>query len=101
VGLVYADPPMWALKAFARPLLARLMGVPTGLSLDDADVAFMAEMMDSFFPIAPRVRGIVFDAYVSNPDVNSYLLERLTVPTLVIHAKDDQLCSFAAAGPVG
>jgi pimeloyl-ACP methyl ester carboxylesterase len=34
---------------------------------------------------------------VSNPDVNTYPLERVAVPTLFVHAQDDSLASFDAA----
>lgn len=95
--LVYADPPMWALKVFARPFFTRLIGVPRGFPIDDAAARYIAEMTDSFFPVGPRVTGIVFDAYVSNPAVNGYPLESLRVPTLLVHTRDDPFCSFAAA----
>ena len=40
---------------------------------------------------------MAFDAFVSDPDVNSYPLEALTVPVLIVHAKDDHLVSYDAA----
>ena len=40
---------------------------------------------------------MAFDAFVSNVDVNSYALETIRVPTLLIHAKDDPLVSHDAA----
>ena len=48
-------------------------------------------------PVTDRVQGIDFDAFVSNVDVNNYELERITVPTLVVHTKDDPLISYEAA----
>jgi len=50
--------------------------------------------MDSFFPVGPRRRGIIFDAYDSNPDIARYPFEELAVPTLVVHARDDPLASY-------
>jgi pimeloyl-ACP methyl ester carboxylesterase len=50
--------------------------------------------MDSLFPIRPRKPGVLFDLYVSNPDVQTYPLEKLSVPTLIINAKDDGLSAF-------
>ena len=44
-----------------------------------------------------RVAGAVFDAYISNPAVNDLPIEKITVPTIIIHAKDDPLCVFAPA----
>lgn len=95
--LLYADPPMWALKTFARPALLQVMGVPRGLPLTPEDREFLAEMADSIFPVGPRAQGAIFDAYVSAPDVNDYPLEEIGVPTLVVHAQDDPLCSHDAA----
>jgi pimeloyl-ACP methyl ester carboxylesterase len=36
----------------------------------------------------------LFDLYVSNPDVQTYPLEQIAVPTLIINAKDDGLSAF-------
>ena len=41
--------------------------------------------------------GYNFDLYVSNAAVNSYTLEAIRVPTLIIHTKDDQLASHEAS----
>ena len=93
----YGDVPMWALKAFAPSVLARLMGVPPGFPRDEEQARVAAELADSIFPVGPRAKGAAFDAFVSNPDVNGYPLEDLQVPTLVMHARDDPLASYAAA----
>ena len=57
----------------------------------------MARMLESIFPIGPRVAGAVTDAYRTNPEVSDYPFEDLQVPTLVIHAVDDPLASPEAA----
>jgi pimeloyl-ACP methyl ester carboxylesterase len=41
--------------------------------------------------------GFNFDLFVSNADVNSYNLEAIRVPTLIVHTKDDQLASHEAS----
>ncbi len=94
---LYRDPVMWTLKVFNRPMLARLMGVPNGFPHDAEQAQFVSEMLDSIFPVDLRANGIIFDAFVSNPEVNSYHLEALGVPTLLIHAEDDPMIPFAAA----
>jgi pimeloyl-ACP methyl ester carboxylesterase len=48
---------------------------------------------DLFFPFKPRRDGAVFDGFVSNLAADRFPLEELTVPTLVINARDDT--SFA------
>jgi pimeloyl-ACP methyl ester carboxylesterase len=55
--------------------------------------------MDSLFPIHPRKRGVLFDLYVPNPAMQAYPLEQISVPTLIINAKDDGLSAFGNAAP--
>ena len=47
------------------------------------------------FPLSPE--GFNFDLYISNADVNDYKLEAISVPTLIVHTKDDQLASHEAS----
>jgi len=95
--LLNRDLPIWTLKVLNRRLLARLAGVPRGFRCSVEDDRYLSEFIDNFFPVAPRAEGIDFDAFTSNPDVNSYPLEQLTVPTLLIHARDDPLACYQAA----
>ena len=95
--LIYRDLPMWALKVFARPVLHRQIGIPASFPLPAGDERVISDLVDSFFPVALKTRGVDFDAFVSDPDVNSYPLEKLIVPTLIVHAKDDSLVSYDAA----
>lgn len=95
--IFYSDWAMWALKTFARPMFARLMGIPKGFPKDTDDAQMMDQMMDSIFPVAPRAEGAIFDAYISNPEINTYPLEELRVPTLIVHTRDDPLASYDAA----
>lgn len=48
-------------------------------------------------PISSRTRGVLNnDMYVSNPDINSgYEFEKISVPTLMVHAVDDPLIPIA------
>ena len=88
--------PMWAMKTFAPSTMARLVSaVPIGFTMTAQDVRFVAEFIDSLFPVMRE--GYVFDASVSNADVNDYNLEAISVPTLIVHTKDDQLASHEAS----
>ncbi len=95
--LLYADLPLWVMKQFARTQFARLMGVPAGFPKTPEQAQQMDEMVESIFPIGPRTAGAVFDAYVSNPSVNGIPIDKITVPTIIVHAKDDPMCAFAPA----
>jgi len=76
--------------------MARLVAaVPKGFAMSREDARFVDEFIDSLFPV--RQEGLDFDLYVSNAAVNDYNLEALTVPTLIVHTKDDQLASHEAS----
>jgi hypothetical protein len=78
--------------------MSRSPSAKLGQPDDIATVAvFVSEFIDSMFPIAAKARGVMFDAFVSNADVNDCDLEAITVPTLVIHTKDDRLIYYDAA----
>ena len=82
---------------FVRPMFARLMGVPEGFPRSDLDARVIAQMVESIFPIGSRARGATFDAYVANPEIGTYPVETLQIPTLLVHATDDPLASYKAA----
>jgi pimeloyl-ACP methyl ester carboxylesterase len=87
---------MWALKTFAPLTMARLVAaVPKGFAMTSEDARFVNEFIDSLFPMRPE--GFNFDLYVSNADVNDYNLQAISVPTLIVHTKDDQLASHDAS----
>ena len=88
--------PLWILWTFAPSMMVRLVaGVPKGFALSSEDARFVSEFIDSLFPVSPE--GVDFDAFVSNADVNDYNLEAITVPTLIVHTKDDQVASHGAS----
>jgi pimeloyl-ACP methyl ester carboxylesterase len=87
---------MWALRALAPSTMARLVAaVPKGFAMSSDDVRYVNEFIDTLFPMSPE--GYNFDLFVSNADVTNYNLEAITVPTLIIHTKDDQLASHEAS----
>lgn len=95
--MFYNDLAMWLLRVIAPPMTAGLMGVPKGFPKNDEQATYVEEMLDSIFPLGPRAAGAIFDAFSSNPEINDYPLEQITIPTLIVHAKDDPLASFEAA----
>jgi pimeloyl-ACP methyl ester carboxylesterase len=88
--------PLWVLRTFAPSLAVRLVaGLPRAFAMSREDARFVTEFIDSLFPVSPE--GVDFDAFVSNAAVNDYNLERISVPTLILHTKDDQLASHDAS----
>jgi pimeloyl-ACP methyl ester carboxylesterase len=86
-----SDLAFWLLKRYTPSLFARILGMPKGFHPTPDQRQRMVEVEESFFPIRPRKAGVLFDLYVSNPDVQGYLLEEIAAPTLIINAKDDGL----------
>jgi len=96
VRLTNRQLPMWALKTFAPSTMARLVSaVPKDFVFTAEDTRFLSEFIDSLFPVMPE--GYDFDACVSNAAVNDYTLEAISVPSLIVHSKDDQLASHEAS----
>ena len=88
--------PLWVLRTFAPSIMVRLVaGLPKGFAMSREDARFVTEFIDSLFPVSPE--GVDFDAFVSNADVNDYNLEAISVPTLIVHTKDDQVASHEAS----
>ena len=87
---------MWALRTFAPSTMIRMVAaVPKEFVITSEDARYANEFIDSLFPVSTD--GFVFDAFVSNADVNGYNLEAISVPTLIAHTKDDQLASHDAS----
>jgi pimeloyl-ACP methyl ester carboxylesterase len=87
----------WALKTYTPRLELRVLGVPKSFHPTPEQWAIVAEDEDSLLPVRPRKKGALFDLYVSNPDVQHYPLEEISVPTLIMNAKDDSLSAFTNA----
>ena len=92
-----SDLVFWLLGRSGSTLTARILGMdghfrPVGSQRDA-----IQDTWTSLFPIAPRKRGVLHDLYVSNPDVQGYPLEEISVPTLIINARDDAMSAYRNA----
>jgi hypothetical protein len=77
---------MWALRTFASATMVRMVAaVPKGFVMTSEEARDVDEFIDSLFPVSAA--GFIFDAFISNADVNDYHLEALSVPTLIAHTK--------------
>lgn len=86
-----SDRLMWTVRRHFPNRLTRLMGVPADQPLAAADRGRLEAELDGLFPVTRRVDGALFDAFVSNPDVNAINFRDMSTPTLVVHARDDAL----------
>jgi pimeloyl-ACP methyl ester carboxylesterase len=96
-ALFGSDRFFWILKSYAPSLFAPILGMPKDFHPVPGERERIEQTMDSLFPIHPRKPGVLFDLYVSNPDVQTYPLQEIAVPTLIINAKDDGLSAFGNA----
>ena len=76
-------------------MLFRSAAVPKEFEMTNEGARYVYEFIDSLFPVSDD--GFIFDAFLSNADVNGYNLEAISVPTLIVHTRDDQLASHQAS----
>lgn len=95
-ALFSTDFPYWLLEKIARPNLEPIFDVRpelrSGLSAEEE--TFVAEMIAGFLPVTARIAGVGNEGAAIDPAVD-YPIERIGVPTLVIHARDDGINPYA------
>lgn len=86
----YAGPPAFLCNDFTMFLISPLFNPIMGME---------PSTIYSMIPIEERKDGVILDASVTNLDMarnyDDYPIENLQVPTLIFHAKDDKLASYA------
>ena len=86
----YAGPPAFLCNDYAMFLMNPFFEPVMGM---DASTIY------GMLPVGERKAGVILDASITNPDMarnyDSYIIEDLQVPTLILHAKDDKLASYA------
>lgn len=86
----YAGPPAFLCNDYAMFLMNPLFEPVMGM---DASTIY------GMLPVGERKAGVILDASITNPDMarnyDSYIIEDLQVPTLILHAKDDKMASYA------
>ena len=85
----YAGPPAFLCNNYAMFLLSPLFEPVMGM---DSSTIY------GLLPVRERKAGVILDAAITNPDMarnyDSYIIERLQVPSLILHAKDDKLANY-------
>ena len=86
----YAGPPAFLCNDYAMFLLSPMFEPIMGME---------PSTIYSMLPVNDRKDGVILDASVTNPDMarnfGDYPIEDFQVPTLIFHAKDDKLASYA------
>lgn len=85
----HQGPPKFMCNNFAMFLISPFFKLMMGM-----DSATIFDML----PIDERSKGVHIDATITNPDMaknfNDYPIEKLKVPTLIFHAKDDKMVPY-------
>jgi pimeloyl-ACP methyl ester carboxylesterase len=96
--LFRTDVAFWLAVTYFPAAIRAPMGVPKGLPLTAEDEAEVAVLLRTVLPARPRGPGYLFDAYVSNPDINTgYPFGDIAAPVLVVAARDDPTAPYANA----
>ena len=88
----YAGPPEFLCNDYAMFLCSPFFEPMMGME---------SSTIYSMLPISNRKEGVILDASVNNPDMarnfDSYIIEDLKIPTLILHAKDDKVANYEQA----
>lgn len=95
-ALFSSDFPYWVLQHLSRSSLESLFDITPALQAGapPAEQTFMASMVDAFQPVTARIVGLQNEGAAIDPAAH-YQLETLSVPTLVVHARDDHINPFS------
>jgi pimeloyl-ACP methyl ester carboxylesterase len=89
--MLASDYVWWALNTYFGARMQSFVGVPQGFSLTPEQRAEVRTALFGALPVSERADGMVFDTYVSNPEINVYPLGKIDTPTLVVSAVDDPM----------
>ena len=91
-----SDLPYWILTKVARSSLETIFDVKqdSRAALTATESEFLARMVDMFKPVTKRKDGMENEGAAIDPQTH-YPLEHITIPTLVIHSRDDSINPFA------
>lgn len=95
-ALFSSDFPYWVLQKVARSSLEPMFDVTPALraAAPLEEQPFIASMVDAFQPVTARIDGVRNEGAAVDPRT-SYQVETITMPTLVVHSRDDQLNPFS------
>ena len=95
-ALFSSDFPYWLLQKVARSSLEPMFDITPALRAGSPpeEQAFIAGQVDAFQPVTGRIDGVRNEGAAIDPGAR-YLVEEITTPTLIIHARDDHINPFS------
>jgi pimeloyl-ACP methyl ester carboxylesterase len=84
----------WAVLKVFRTQFSEMVGIPQYLydELPPEDKKYADDMLDFMNPISPRHPGNIHEAQIR--PISGEAMSRITVPTIILHAKDDFLVTY-------
>lgn len=84
----------WAVLKMFRTQFSEMVGIPQYLydELPPEDKKYADDMLDFMNPISTRRPGNIYEAKIR--PLSGEAMSRITVPTIILHAKDDFLVTF-------
>lgn len=95
-ALFSSDFPYWVLQKVAPSSLEPMFDITPALraASPPEEQAFIGGQIDAFQPVTGRIDGVRNEGAAIDPGAR-YLVEEITTPTLVIHARDDHINPFS------
>lgn len=95
-ALFSSDFPYWVLQKVAPSSLEPLFDITPALRAASPpdEQLFIASQVEAFQPVTGRIEGVQNEGAAIDPGAR-YLLEKITTPTLIIHARDDHINPFS------
>ncbi len=84
----------WGVLKMFRTQFSEMVGIPQNLydALSPEDKKYADDMLNFMNPISPRRPGNIHEAQIR--PLSEEAMSRITVPTIVIHARDDFLVTY-------
>lgn len=95
-ALFSSDFPYWVLQKVTPSSLEPMFDITPALRVTarPEEQAFIASQVEAFQPVTGRIDGVRNEGAAIDPGAR-YLVEEITTPTLIIHARDDHINPFS------
>lgn len=95
-ALFSSDFPYWVLQNVTPASLESMFDITPALraGAPPEEQPFIAGQVDAFQPVTGRFAGVQNEGAAIDPNAR-YLVEEITAPTLVVHARDDHINPFS------